>query len=140
MSNIPSKDISKPTLSIYNTLTSQLLNDIYNKFDNIFSTKKNQNKIDLNLNKQRNQNNQDKIDLDLNNNVITCRIENIGEYVINKQPSIYEIWLSSPISGPSKYKLKMDNNFKNKHTWLSKCNKNIINQLNREIEQIEKMV
>ena len=42
---------------------------------------------------------EDNLDIDLNSDILTISCES-GTYVINKQSSIQEIWLSSPISGP----------------------------------------
>lgn len=39
------------------------------------------------------------IDVDLNADILTFITSN-GTYVINKQSSVCEIWLSSPVSGP----------------------------------------
>ncbi|RKO87784.1 hypothetical protein BDK51DRAFT_5668, partial [Blyttiomyces helicus] len=35
--------------------------------------------------------------------VLTLKFGDLGTYVINKQPPNKQIWLSSPISGPSRY-------------------------------------
>lgn len=40
------------------------------------------------------------IDIDSNNGTMLTIITSDGTFVINKQSSVQEIWLSSPISGP----------------------------------------
>lgn len=50
-------------------------------------------------------------DLIEDNGVINIKTK-IGEYVINKQPSVFQLWMSSPLSGPTKYKM-CKNNFRN---------------------------
>lgn len=40
-----------------------------------------------------------KIDVELQDGILTIETE-VGIFVINKQTSVKEIWLSSPISGP----------------------------------------
>lgn len=42
-------------------------------------------------------------DTSLNNGVLNVVIEGVGTYVINKQSTNQQIWLSSPISGPKRY-------------------------------------
>ncbi len=37
--------------------------------------------------------------------MLTLELPPVGTYVINKQPAAKQIWVSSPISGPSKYDL-----------------------------------
>jgi CyaY protein len=39
------------------------------------------------------------IDVDINGDILNI-VTNDGVFVINRQPSLKEIWLSSPISGP----------------------------------------
>ncbi|OBA25549.1 Frataxin [Hanseniaspora valbyensis NRRL Y-1626] len=41
--------------------------------------------------------------IDSNQGVLQFEIENVGTYVINKQPPNKQIWLSSPISGPFRF-------------------------------------
>lgn len=43
------------------------------------------------------------IDTDLGQGVLTLNVPSAGTYVINKQPPVKQIWLSSPISGPKKF-------------------------------------
>lgn len=39
----------------------------------------------------------------LQSGVMSLTINDLGTYVINKQPPNKQIWLSSPISGPKRY-------------------------------------
>ncbi|KAI0518318.1 mitochondrial chaperone Frataxin [Xylaria bambusicola] len=43
------------------------------------------------------------IDVEYSSGVMNLTINDIGTYVINKQPPNKQIWLSSPISGPKRY-------------------------------------
>ncbi len=45
------------------------------------------------------------LDIDLNSDILTINGD-FGTYVINKQNSITEIWLSSPVSGPHHFAYK----------------------------------
>ncbi|KCZ77122.1 iron donor protein CyaY [Anncaliia algerae PRA109] len=56
-------------------------------------------------------------DIDLNNNVLTWKVANIGDYVFNKQSPTKQLWISSPISGPIKFDF-VDCKFYNKKSDL----------------------
>ncbi|KAI1741168.1 mitochondrial chaperone Frataxin [Xylaria scruposa] len=43
------------------------------------------------------------LDVDYQAGVMNLRINDVGTYVINKQPPNKQIWLSSPTSGPKRY-------------------------------------
>ncbi|KAI2643548.1 mitochondrial chaperone Frataxin [Xylaria nigripes] len=43
------------------------------------------------------------IDVEYSAGVMTLKIDDLGTYVINKQPPNKQIWLSSPVSGPKRY-------------------------------------
>ncbi|XP_078438476.1 frataxin-like protein [Wolffia australiana] len=45
----------------------------------------------------------DGFDVDYGNQVLTLKIGSLGTYVINKQTPNRQIWLSSPLSGPSRF-------------------------------------
>lgn len=45
----------------------------------------------------------DGFDIDFGNQVLTLKLANLGTYVINKQTPNRQIWLSSPVSGPSRF-------------------------------------
>lgn len=42
-------------------------------------------------------------DVELNHGVMTLQVDELGPYVINKQPPNKQIWLASPISGPDRF-------------------------------------
>ncbi|CAA7406834.1 unnamed protein product [Spirodela intermedia] len=42
-------------------------------------------------------------DIDYGNQVLTLKLGSLGTYVINKQTPNRQIWLSSPVSGPSRF-------------------------------------
>ncbi|MCD7467585.1 hypothetical protein HAX54_005106 [Datura stramonium] len=45
----------------------------------------------------------DGFDVDYGNEVLTLKLGNLGTYVINKQTPNRQIWMSSPVSGPSRF-------------------------------------
>jgi len=45
----------------------------------------------------------DGFDIDYGNQVLTLRLGDLGTYVVNKQTPNRQIWLSSPVSGPSRF-------------------------------------
>ncbi|KAL5681883.1 hypothetical protein ACJX0J_008268, partial [Zea mays] len=45
----------------------------------------------------------DGFDIEYGNQVLTLRLGDLGTYVINKQTPNKQIWLSSPVSGPSRF-------------------------------------
>nr|CAD1819209.1 unnamed protein product [Ananas comosus var. bracteatus] len=45
----------------------------------------------------------DGYDVDYGNHVLTLKLGSLGTYVINKQTPNRQIWLSSPVSGPSRF-------------------------------------
>ncbi|KAK1309365.1 hypothetical protein QJS10_CPA09g01368 [Acorus calamus] len=45
----------------------------------------------------------DGFDIDYGNQVLTLKLGDLGTYVINKQAPNRQIWLSSPVSGPSRF-------------------------------------
>ncbi|XP_073271851.1 frataxin, mitochondrial-like [Primulina huaijiensis] len=45
----------------------------------------------------------DGYDVDYGNEVLTLKLGNLGTYVINKQTPNRQIWMSSPVSGPSRF-------------------------------------
>ncbi|KAI1186927.1 mitochondrial chaperone Frataxin [Nemania serpens] len=49
------------------------------------------------------QDNRSDIDVEYSSGVMNLTINDIGTYVINKQPPNKQIWLSSPTSGPKRY-------------------------------------
>ncbi|XAR68062.1 Ferroxidase [Bertholletia excelsa] len=45
----------------------------------------------------------DGFDIDYGNQVLTLKLGSLGTYVLNKQTPNRQIWLSSPVSGPSRF-------------------------------------
>ncbi|CBI17994.3 hypothetical protein VitviT2T_018028 [Vitis vinifera] len=45
----------------------------------------------------------DGFDIDYGNQVLTLKLGTLGTYVLNKQTPNRQIWLSSPVSGPSRF-------------------------------------
>ncbi|XP_052178432.1 frataxin, mitochondrial isoform X2 [Diospyros lotus] len=45
----------------------------------------------------------DGFDIDYGNHVLTLKLGTLGTYVLNKQTPNRQIWLSSPVSGPSRF-------------------------------------
>ncbi|WOG91709.1 hypothetical protein DCAR_0310959 [Daucus carota subsp. sativus] len=45
----------------------------------------------------------DGFDIDYGNQVLTVKFGNLGTYVLNKQTPNRQIWMSSPVSGPSRF-------------------------------------
>ncbi|OIT19440.1 PREDICTED: frataxin, mitochondrial [Nicotiana attenuata] len=45
----------------------------------------------------------DGFDVDYGNEVLTLKLGDLGTYVINKQTPNRQIWMSSPVSGPSRF-------------------------------------
>ncbi|KAL1534616.1 ferroxidase [Salvia divinorum] len=79
----------------------------------------------------------DGFDVDYGNEVLTLKLGDLGTYVINKQTPNRQIWMSSPVSGPSRfdwdqiakawiYKRTKQNLFKVLETELEKLCKNPI--------------
>uniref|UniRef100_A0A803PNZ8 ferroxidase n=1 Tax=Cannabis sativa TaxID=3483 RepID=A0A803PNZ8_CANSA len=71
-------------------------------------------------------------DIDYGNDVLTLKLGDLGTYVLNKQTPNRQIWLSSPISGPSRFDWDHD-----AHAWVYRRNKaNLVDVLERELEQL----
>ncbi|CAN8247944.1 unnamed protein product [Cochlearia groenlandica] len=52
----------------------------------------------------------DGFDIDYGNEVLTLKLGSLGTYVINKQTPNRQIWMSSPVSGPSRFDWDRDAN------------------------------
>lgn len=65
-------------------------------------------------------------EVEFNSEVIKIDCKN-GQYVINTQYHVGEIWLSSPISGPHHFKYLDEN------TWINRDNQDIRTILNQEL-------
>ena len=66
-----------------------------------------------------------KIDVDLNDGILAIATDS-GTFVINKQSSTKEIWLSSPITGP--YHFSYNNN-----KWIARNGAELFNIINAEL-------
>ncbi|XP_038900573.1 frataxin, mitochondrial [Benincasa hispida] len=74
----------------------------------------------------------DGFDVDYGNEVLTLRLGNLGTYVLNKQTPNRQIWLSSPLSGPSRFDWDQ-----NSQAWIYRRNKaNLLSILETELAQI----
>jgi frataxin len=63
---------------------------------------------------------------------ISFSINNIGEYMFNRQPTSKQLWASSPITGPCRFNIKEDQ-------WIHyKNNLSLSKYLDMEISQIKK--
>ncbi|KAM0672370.1 frataxin [Ordospora colligata] len=62
---------------------------------------------------------------------LQVKIQDIGEYVFNKQPYTMQIWASSPVTGPRKFDINRDG-------WTdSRSGVSLQSYIDRELEQIK---
>ncbi|OWM78597.1 hypothetical protein CDL15_Pgr002768 [Punica granatum] len=74
----------------------------------------------------------DGFDVDYGNDVLTLKLGDLGTYVLNKQTPNRQIWLSSPVSGPSRF--DWDQSSK---TWVYRRTKaNLFGLLEAELEKL----
>ncbi|KAF8414022.1 hypothetical protein HHK36_002021 [Tetracentron sinense] len=74
----------------------------------------------------------DGFDIDYGNQVLTLKLGNLGTYVLNKQTPNRQIWLSSPVSGPSRFDWDISS-----QTWVYRRTKaNLLQLFERELEQL----
>ncbi|KAM0952375.1 putative ferroxidase [Dioscorea sansibarensis] len=74
----------------------------------------------------------DGFDIDYGNQVLTLKLGNLGTYVVNKQTPNRQIWLSSPISGPSRFDWDAKAN-----SWVYRRTKaNLMRLLESEVEEL----
>ncbi|KAH7662284.1 Ferroxidase protein [Dioscorea alata] len=74
----------------------------------------------------------DGFDIDYGNQVLTVKLGNLGTYVVNKQTPNRQIWLSSPVSGPSRFDWDAKTN-----SWVYRRTKaNLIKLLENEVEEL----
>lgn len=70
------------------------------------------------------------VDIELLQGVMTISIPQLGTYIINKQISNKQIWLSSPVSGPNRFDLY-------KTEWISlRNNRKLLEILSEELNQV----
>ncbi|KAM3221986.1 Frataxin, mitochondrial [Capsicum annuum] len=74
----------------------------------------------------------DGFDVDYGNEVLTLKFGSLGTYVINKQTPNRQIWMSSPVSGPSRFDWDQ-----NSQGWIYRRTKaNLQKVLEDEIEKL----
>ncbi|PIN04315.1 Mitochondrial matrix protein frataxin, involved in Fe/S protein biosynthesis [Handroanthus impetiginosus] len=74
----------------------------------------------------------DGYDVDYGNEVLTLKLGSLGTYVINKQTPNRQIWMSSPVSGPSRFDWDHD-----AQAWIYRRTKgNLIKVLESELEKL----
>ncbi|KAE9588733.1 hypothetical protein Lal_00030365 [Lupinus albus] len=74
----------------------------------------------------------DGFDIDYGNDVLTIKLGDLGTYVLNKQTPNRQLWLSSPVSGPSRFDWDQD-----AKAWVYRRNKtNLYKVLESELEQL----
>lgn len=74
----------------------------------------------------------DGFDIDYGNEVLTVKLGDLGTYVINKQTPNRQIWISSPVSGPSRFDWDP-----NAESWVYRRTKaNLFEVLESELEQL----
>ncbi|CAJ1944036.1 unnamed protein product [Sphenostylis stenocarpa] len=74
----------------------------------------------------------DGFDIDYGNDVLTVKLGDLGTYVLNKQTPNRQLWLSSPLSGPSRFDWDRDTK-----AWIYRRNKaNLYKILEGELEQL----
>ncbi|KAF5481165.1 hypothetical protein F2P56_001838 [Juglans regia] len=74
----------------------------------------------------------DGFDVDYGNEVLTLKLGDLGTYVLNKQTPNRQIWLSSPVSGPSRFDWDQ-----NAQTWVYRRTKvDLLKIFESELEQL----
>ncbi|XP_050248134.1 frataxin, mitochondrial [Quercus robur] len=74
----------------------------------------------------------DGFDVDYGNEVLTLKLGDLGTYVLNKQTPNRQLWLSSPVSGPSRFDWD-----RNAQTWVYRRTKaDLLKILKSELEQL----
>ncbi|WCJ32406.1 Frataxin mitochondrial [Euphorbia peplus] len=74
----------------------------------------------------------DGFDIDYGNEVLTLKLGDLGTYVLNKQTPNRQLWLSSPVSGPSRFDWD-----RNAEAWIYRRTKaNLLKVFENELEQL----
>ncbi|KAI7744512.1 hypothetical protein M8C21_006205 [Ambrosia artemisiifolia] len=74
----------------------------------------------------------DGFDIDYGNQVLTVKFGNLGTYVLNKQTPNRQIWMSSPVSGPSRFDWD-----RTAEAWIYRRTKaKLLDTLENEIKQL----
>ncbi|KAI4378296.1 hypothetical protein MLD38_015792 [Melastoma candidum] len=74
----------------------------------------------------------DGFDIDYGNDVLTLKLGDLGTYVVNKQTPNRQIWLSSPVSGPSRF----DWDWESKRWVYRRTGANLLELLESEIQSL----
>ncbi|KAI3728807.1 hypothetical protein L6452_17451 [Arctium lappa] len=74
----------------------------------------------------------DGFDIDYGNQVLTVKFGSFGTYVLNKQTPNRQIWMSSPVSGPSRFDWD-----RNAEAWIYRRTKaKLLETLETEVQQL----
>ncbi|CAN0896944.1 Frataxin, mitochondrial [Linum grandiflorum] len=74
----------------------------------------------------------DGFDIDYGNEVLTLKLGELGTFVLNKQTPNRQLWLSSPVSGPSRFDWDRD-----AEAWIYRRTKsNLIQVFESELKQL----
>ncbi|KAL5718096.1 ferroxidase [Ranunculus cassubicifolius] len=74
----------------------------------------------------------DGFDIDYGNQVLTLKLGSLGTYVLNKQTPNRQLWLSSPVSGPSRFDWD-----KSTQAWVYRRTRvNLLELLESEVKQL----
>ncbi|GER48203.1 frataxin homolog [Striga asiatica] len=74
----------------------------------------------------------DGYDVDYGNEVLTLKLGDLGTYVINKQTPNRQIWMSSPVSGPSRFDWDQDS-----RSWIYRRTKqDLLKLLETELQKL----
>ncbi|CAA0837126.1 Frataxin- mitochondrial [Striga hermonthica] len=74
----------------------------------------------------------DGYDVDYGNEVLTLKLGDLGTYVINKQTPNRQIWMSSPVSGPSRFDWDQDS-----RSWIYRRTKQeLLKLLETELQKL----
>ncbi|XP_065861713.1 frataxin, mitochondrial [Euphorbia lathyris] len=74
----------------------------------------------------------DGFDIDYGNEVLTLKLGDLGTYVLNKQTPNRQLWLSSPVSGPSRFDWD-----RNAEAWIYRRTKaNLLKVFENELGQL----
>ncbi|KAJ9549334.1 hypothetical protein OSB04_021877 [Centaurea solstitialis] len=74
----------------------------------------------------------DGFDIDYGNQVLTVKFGSLGTYVLNKQTPNRQIWMSSPVSGPSRFDWDRDS-----EAWIYRRTKaKLLETLETEVQQL----
>lgn len=71
-------------------------------------------------------------DVDLHDDVLSWKVDGVGEYVFNKQTPLRQLWVSSPITGPMRFEMHAE-------TWMDTRSKRPLSDfMDSEIFEIKR--